>query len=374
MSGKGMWTGSRGLAEDVRYYGQWMLDCALERVGHLYPKVKLPEEHGLGEAKVIAWLWARTVLCPNPACGARMPLVRSFVLSTKPGRNSWAEPIINHETKSVRFEIRTGTAVQQEGTKQRGRSRCLFCGNSITDATLREQARLHGTEAIPLCVVVEGHRRRVYLRADESLIPQAKNIDAPWLDQPLPTNPRWFSPPGYGLTNYRDLFTSRQIEALTTFCDLLSEARHKVVTDGGSRERSDAISTYLAFAIDRLAMTGNNLVRWNSVGEKAQHAFGRQAMPMIWDFAEPNFFADATGSISAAIDLVADPLQQLLGVGGQVKQIDATAASAVPIGPLTISTDPPYYDNIGYADLSDFFYVGCGTISVIFIPRCAVPF
>ena len=329
MSGKGMWTGARGLANDVRHYGEWMRDRAFERIGHLYPKVELPKEHGGGDTTIIAWLWARTILCPNPACGAPMPLVRSFALSTKPGKTTWAEPIINHAAKSVRFEIRAGAGKPQEGTKQRGRSRCLFCGNSITDSSLREQAKQYGTEAMPICVVAEGPRRRLYLPAEASLTFKQTGVEAPWLDQLLPNNPRWFSPPGYGLPRYIDLFTPRQLAALATFSSLTGEARQQVIADGGSQQRADAIATYLALAIDRLAMTGNNLVRWNSVGEKAQHAFGRQAMPMIWDFAEPNFFANATGSASAAIELVADPLDSLGGVAAEVKQIDATTGAGL---------------------------------------------
>ena len=110
VGGTGAWKGAAGLAEDVRRYGAWMRDEAERRIGHLYPKVRLPKEHGGGEATVIAWLWARTVTCPNPACGARMPLVRSFALSTKKGKEAWVEPIVDRTAKTVRFEVRTGRA------------------------------------------------------------------------------------------------------------------------------------------------------------------------------------------------------------------------------------------------------------------------
>jgi putative DNA methylase len=128
MSGKGMWTGACGLADDVRYYGQWMRDQAFEKIGHLYPKAKLSNRD---EVTVIARLWARTVRCPNPACGARMPLVRSFALASKPGKKTWAEPVIDHATKSVRFNVRDGDG-GSEGTVNRKGARCIVCGTTVS--------------------------------------------------------------------------------------------------------------------------------------------------------------------------------------------------------------------------------------------------
>jgi len=343
------WKGAQGLAEDVRYYGKWMRDRAFERIGHLYPKAKLPDG---GEATVIAWLWARTVTCPNPACGAELPLVRSFTLSTKKGKEWHVEPIV--EGRSVRFEVHSGPPTR-DGTKQRGSAECLICGTTFDDRTLRQQAMRQGINEALMAIVAEGDRRRTYL-SPATHAPTAEPDETPWLDQPLPNNARWFSPPGYGLSRYQDLFTSRQLVALATFSDLVSEARDRVLEEGRDATYADAIATYLSFAVDRLAMTGNSLVRWNSVGEKAQHAFGRQALPMIWDFAEPNFFAGATGSVTAAVELVADPLE-FLGFGtGSASQLDA-AHAVDGVDESVVCTDPPYYDNIGYADLADFFYV-----------------
>ena len=158
------WKGASGLAEDIRYYGQWMRDEAEKRIGHYYPKVVLPAEQGGGEATVIAWLWSRTVKCPNPACGCEMPLVRSFALSTKKGKEAWVEPIVDKETKTVRFEVRTGKGKPQEGTKQRGRAKCLFCGtDNVTDAQLRQQASAYGFGTVPIATVAEGVRGRQYV-------------------------------------------------------------------------------------------------------------------------------------------------------------------------------------------------------------------
>ena len=129
-----IWKGAEGLAEDIRYYGQWMRDRAWERIGHLYPKAQLPKERGGGEVTVIAWLWARTVICPNPACGARMPLVRSFALSTRPGREAWVEPHIDPTKKTVDFTVGTGKG-PLPGSPKVGRGatfRCLVC-NQIAD-------------------------------------------------------------------------------------------------------------------------------------------------------------------------------------------------------------------------------------------------
>src|SRR5579875_2122740 len=353
MSAPGMWTGARGLADDVRYYGQWMRDRAWERIGHLYPKVKLPKEHGGGEATVIAWLWARTVPCPNPACGARMPLVRSFVLSSKPGKKAWVEPIVDHVAKAVRFEVRTGEGAP-EGTKQRNRSRCLFCGNILNDATVRGQAVAHGFGEVLMAVVAEGPRGRIYLNAECAAVQGAPAVAAAFLEQPLPDNARWFSPPGYGLPLFRDLFTPRQLVALTTFSDLVAEARQQAIADGASPGRANAIATYLAFAVDKSVDYGSSICSWHSSGEKMRNTFGRQAIPMVWDFAEVNPFSDSTGNWMACVDWAWKALEHTpASNSGAVAQLDATTVS----GTALFSTDPPYYDNIGYADLSDFFYV-----------------
>jgi putative DNA methylase len=356
MSGKGMWTRARGLADDVRYYGQWMRDRAFERIGHLYPKVSLPAEHGDGEALAVAWLWARTVLCPNPACGARMPLMRSFTLSAKPGTTAWAEPVIDHSAKRLRFEVRKGQSTLEDGTKHRNGSRCLFCGNVMADAEVRSVASANGFEELPVAVIAESSRGRVYLNAggDRPIVP---DVDAPWLDQPLPSNPRWFSTPAYGLPNFRDLFTARQLVALTTFSNLVAEAREQSVTDGASPEYANAIATYLAFAVDKTADRNSSLCTLERKMNRLTNTFSRQALPMVWDFAETNPFAEASGEFRGAVESVSEVIDKLVPQrAGAVRQLDATASTPLASRPM-FCTDPPYYDNIGYADLSDFFYV-----------------
>ena len=369
------WKGASGLAEDIRYYGQWMRDEAEKRIGNYYPKVTLPAEQGGGEATVIAWLWARTVKCPNPACGCEMPLVRSFALSTKKGKEAWVEPIVDKETKTVRFEVRTGKGKPQEGTKQRGRAKCLFCGtDNVTDAQLRQQASAYGFGTVPIATVVEGVRGRQYVSTLDNPkikypIPNTNN-----LEQYLPDNPRWFSPPGYGLKYYKDLFTPRQLLALTTFSDLVGEAREQVLQDAraagiqddatrlndggtGAAAYADAVATYLGFAVDKVADRNSSLTSWASNREHARNTFGRQALAMAWDFAESNVFSDSSGNFYGGIESISQLLSVLVSKEyGFVVQNDAVGKYNYK-QKLVISSDPPYYDNIGYADLSDFFYV-----------------
>jgi putative DNA methylase len=373
-----IWNGAQGLAEDVRYYGQWMRDEAYKRIGHLYPKVKLPKDSATadgGEATVIAWLWARTVKCPNPACGAMMPLVRSFTLSLKAGKQAWVEPIVDKKKKTVQFEVRTGKGIPQDGTKLRGKARCLLCGtDNISDAELRSQSKAFGIGSQLLSVVVEGKRSRIYVNPSSSQLVDVKAPKAPWLDQPLPDNARWFSPPGYGMTTYSELFTPRQLVALTTFSDLVAKVREKVLADAaahgmrddrvslddggtGATAYADAVATYLAFAVDKGANYWSTICAWHSGRDIIMSTFARQALPMVWDYAETNPVSTSTGNFMLGVEQASQMMGKVPASPiGFAKQLDATASINGIDNPL-ICTDPPYYDNIGYADLSDFFYV-----------------
>lgn len=366
------YTGAAGLAEDIRYYGQWMRDQAEKRIGHLYPK-------GPNGETVIAWLWARTIACPNPACRIAMPLVRSFVLSTRKGHEAWVEPVVGHGQKRVRFKVHEGhptdAAKAGAGTKvgKRGaKFRCLACGTVADDKYIQPEGLAGRMGSQPMAVVLEGHRGRLYVEATED-VQVVEAPETPWLEAELPDDPRNIWCKLYGLRTWDQLFTPRQLVALTTFSDLVGEARERVLVDakaaglandgvplhqGGqcATAYADAVATYLAMAVDRVAMTANNLCRWNPVGVKIQHAFGRQALPMIWDFAEANVFATSTGSLSAAVELVADPIACCpVHNRGSVSLSEATQ-SRFTAG-IVLVTDPPYYDNVSYADLSDFFYV-----------------
>ena len=368
----GAWKGAKGLAEDVRYYGEWMKQEAFRRIGHLYPKVKVPAEQGGGEATVIAWIWARTVKCPNPACGCEMPLVRSFVLSKKKGKEAWVEPHFQEGVLS--FSVHHGGKPAHEGTVDRRGAVCACCGTPVGFPYIREEGK-QGRMKSKLCaVVVEGKNGRLYLSAD-IIQNSAAQIERPaeYPDAVLPHNPRDFKTPNYGIMNFADLFTNRQLTALTTFSDLVAEARqlaeqdavaagmkddHIPLSEGGSGARAygEAVSVYLAFAVDKMADYNSSVCSWNSSGEKMRNTFGRQAIPMIWDYAESNPFCSSSGSYSNMLMWIYQSIDEFLGGGiSEARQFDAQ--SDCGLHNMVISTDPPYYDNIGYADLSDFFYV-----------------
>lgn len=369
------WRGAQGLAEDVRYYGEWMKQEAFKRIGHLYPKVKVPATQGGGEATVIAWIWARTVKCPNPACGCQMPLASSFVLSKKKGNEAWVEPI--SENGKIRFAVRSGKCPKEKESPKQGRSaifRCPICGEITTDNYVKDNGKAHQIGSQLMAVVAEGTRGRIYLSPSEEQ-ELAANVPQPesYPTGAMPENPRWFSPPAFGMTDYSDLFTNRQLTALTTFSDLVAKAQEKATDDAvaagmnndyvslaeggsGALAYGQAISVYLAFGIDRLSNRSSTICPWNRIGEKIEQTFGRQAIPMTWDFAEANVFSSSTGSWEGSLEWIPKCLQDFVcSRQGTGRQFDAQ--SDCGIREIMISTDPPYYDNIGYADLSDYFYL-----------------
>ena len=373
----GSWKGASGLADDVRRYGTWMRDEAERQIGHLYPKARIPKEHGGGESPIIAWIWARTVRCPNPACGASIPLVRSFELYTKKGREAWAVPIINRSTRTVSFAIGGPNGKASDATKTgRGASfRCLVCEQICSDEHTKSEGRARRMGAQLMAIVAEGAGGRIYLPPDPEQVRIAESATPEWSpDQSMPDNPRWFSPPAFGMATFGDLFTARQLVALTTFSDLVGRARDRVFSDAvavdfpdddkplaagglGPTAYADAVATYLAFAVDKGANLWSSITSWMNDRGAFRETFSRQAIPMVWDFAEANPFSDAGGNLGMFVDRIADAIEAVpTGVPGITTQRDAAAADAGMTSGL-VSTDPPYYDNIGYADLSDFFYV-----------------
>src|SRR5256886_11567177 len=258
----GDWHGAQGLAEDIRYYGKWMRDEAEKRIGHLYPKVTLPKEYGGGEATVIAWLWARTVKCPNPACGIQMPLVRTFYLSKKKGKEAWVEPVADHTAMPpiIHFKVRTGIGKPQEGTVNRQGAKCIACGTPVAFDHIRNEGKAGHMGAGLMAIVAEGQRGRIYLSPNEkqaTIAKQAKPADVPETD--LPEQALGFRVQLYGMTKHRDLFTPRQLVVLTTLSDLVQDVHKKVLDDASltglvaNQVYADAIATYLALAVDRLA-------------------------------------------------------------------------------------------------------------------------
>lgn len=358
------WIGAAGLAEDVRYYGEWMRKEAEKRIGHLYPKVKIP---GGDEATVIAWVWARTVKCHNPACEARMPLVTSFWLSNKKQNKAWIEPVVDRANKTVQFEVKTGNGTPPAPTKigRGARFRCLVCHQDTPEQHIKGESMGGRMGSQLMAIVAEGQNGRVYLSPLEDHERIAKSAIPDWTPdiEMNRDSSTLVSGRGYGFFTWADLFTQRQLTALSTFVDLLDEVKTHIVTDRikanyeDSETYAGAILTYLALVIDRIAMTCNSFARWRPMLQVVQHAFGKQALGMIWDFADANVFSTASGSWSGSIKLVTDPLL-FLGNGqtGFVNQFDA-ASMCMEGDQFLISTDPPYYDNVSYADLSDFFYV-----------------
>lgn len=366
------WKGSHGLAEDVRYYGEWMKQEAFKRIGHLYPKVKVPRSQGGGEATVIAWIWARTVKCPNPACGCEMPLVRSFILSKKHGNAAWLEPCF--EDRKTSFKLHRTGSPKEEGTVSRRGAACPCCGASVDFPYIRNEGRAGHMGSLLMATVAEGSDGRLYLQADEEQTLSARvSKPSSFPDAALPQNPRDFKTPNYGLTFFSDLFTNRQLTTLTTLSDLVAEAQRKAEQDAvasgvlndhiplknggkGAMAYGQAVGVYLAFVIDKMTDYHSSICSWNPPREGLRNTFGRQAIPMVWDFAEANPFSDSSGCLNNMLDWVAKSVVALPANScGEVLQFDAQADCG--LREIMVSTDPPYYDNIGYADLSDYFYV-----------------
>ena len=369
------WPRATGLAEDVRYYGEWMKQEAYKRIGHLYPKVKVPQEQGGGEATVIAWIWARTVKCPNPACECEMPLASSFVLSKKKGKEAWVKPI--PENTKVRFEVQSGKCPQEYESFKTGRGatfKCPCCGEITKDEYIKTEGKAHRIGSQLMAIVAEGKNSRIYLTPNEEHLLTAcveKPESAP--SALLPENPRWFSPPAFGMNQYDELFTPRQLTALTTLSELVAEAQAKAEADAvvagmpndhlplsesgtGARAYGEAVGVYLAFIVSKLADRGSSICSWDSSREGLRNTFGRQAIPMVWDYAEANPFSNSSGCFDNMLDWVIKCIAEFpASATGEVGQFDAQ--SDCGLRNIMVSTDPPYYDNIGYADLSDFFYV-----------------
>jgi putative DNA methylase len=376
------WRGAQGLAEDIQYYAAYMRNRAEDLIGHLYPKAKVTSELAAArpdlrpylnrDLTVVARLWARTVVCPNPACGARMPLIRSFWLSRKADRHIYLDPKVDHGAKRIRFGIRLEGEPRKETSNRKG-GVCLFCDNAIGKEDLRQTASRHGIGEVGLAIVCDADRKRVYLPFDAVAFPSVTRPAVPEVDLPMTNDRRWFSPPLYGLPNFKDLFTDRQLVALTTFSDLIGEARANALADAklrgladdgvglelngcGATAYADAIAVYLSFVHSRLTDYGSSLSTWRAKDSAMRSALAKQALPMVWDFAEGNPFAKSSAGIDQCASVVAGVIElHCSQVPGEVRQLDATAAPRT--GKFIVCTDPPYYDNIGYAGLSDFFYV-----------------
>jgi putative DNA methylase len=397
------WPRATGLAEDVRRYGAWMRARAAERIGHLYPQAQIPVTDTAGkqtgrhtEANVIAWIWARTATCPNPACGVQMPLVRTWWLGKKKGREAYIIPTVVDDAtapsgKSITFTIghdpAKGPTNDKDGTMsgQRGGT-CVACQSFVSAAQVHSQTDVdfrNKPQSVLMAVVAEGRRQRVYL---EPTIEQLAAVSASTTagygirtsDGPLGAGARGTfggNAQGrrWGFFTFADYFTNRQLVALTTLGDLVPEAREQILKDAlnagmtlgpsqanagmDAQAYADAVATYLGLAVDRIGDRNSSVTTWDNSTSKEQvrGVFARQAIPMAWDFAVSNPFSSSSGTIGDSFRILARTLENLPARNdGYAQQADASARSYADV---VISTDPPYYDNIGYSDLSDFFYV-----------------
>ncbi len=393
------WKGAEGLAEDVRYYGAWMREEAQKRIGHLYPPVEITAEMAeerpdlkplVGQKlTVIAWLWARTVKSPNPAFShVDVPLISSFILSSKTGKEVYVQPVVEGDHYDFAVKIGPPPPDAMDGTKlARGANfRCLMSDTAMEGDYIKAEGRAGRMSTTMMAVVAEGTKGRVYLAPTLAMKTIAGTAPSLWKPEtPLPDDHRAFWTVSYGLTTYGDLFTPRQLVALTTYSDLVAEARERIHHDALAAGMSDdcvgleaggvsvtayaeAVSVYLAFAVDKSSDYNSSLVAWSPTRDQAKTTFARQGIPMVWDFAEVNVFADAAGDISVSLDgicrTISAPGRQFAGIAAQ-----ADAQSQRISRDKHVSTDPPYYDNIGYADLSDFFYVWLRKALRSFLPR-----
>ena len=384
---------AEGLAEDVKYYGEWMREKAIERIGHFYPQLKLPKENGGEEATVLAWIWSRTVPSPDPAFSdVHVPIASSFMLRAKKGKEVWVEPVVDKISKSIVYRIRDGgTKVEisaaKEGTKVgRANFKCLMSETAITADYIKKSGQEGNIGQVLIAIVSEGKGERhfsppndeqIRVAFSEEIKEIAKDCRETFLSGPTPSKLTGGSSYIYGLDEWGKLFTDRQLVALKTFTDLVHEVREKIENDAnaanlpkddrplrkggqGSKAYAEAVSIYLYCCIGKLADLSNSLCRWEPVAQCPRNLFGRHAITMIWDFAEGNVLSTSSGSFSVVLKGITRAFNKNTfdypDVEASIEQCDAASFYPSTDG-VVISSDPPYYDNIAYADLSDFFYV-----------------
>ena len=365
------WERAAGLAKDVELYGQWMLEKARERIGHLYPTIK--DDDGV-ERRVIAWIWARTVINPNPANPIEVPLVRSWWLSKKKGKEAWVEAkVVNGEVHYTVHNDAEGPTDDDDGTIGRRGGISIADGTPLDYKYIRSEARAGRMGEHLIAVVADGGGRGRFYSSPSGNHLYASDLPVPTSTPTalLPKVAPSFRVQAYGFELWADLFTNRQLTALTTLSDLVSEVRDKVLSDAraagftdgarlendgsGAEAYADAVATLLGFAVSRTTDRNSSLASWDSSRSAIRNAFGRQALPMVWDFAEANPLSDSSGSFSSQLGYIAKSIQHApTSTSGKAVQADAATRE---YGNFVISTDPPYYDNIGYSDLSDYFYV-----------------
>ena len=402
------WPGAMGLAEDVRRYGAWIRAEAQKRIGHLYPPVEITAVMAKDrtdlkplvghKVNVIAWLWARTVKSPNPAFShVDVPLASSFILANKKDREAFVHPVIDGD--HYRFTVKMGpppsAAASGTSAGKRKAFRCLMSDVPMDYEYIRSEGKAGRIGQKLMAVVAEGIRGRIYLSPTAEIEAVAGKAEPSWKpDCEMPKKHRNYQPPVYGMNNLGDIFTARQLVALTTLSDLVIEVREHIRKDAdkagikddgkgldvggiGSTAYAEAVSVYLAFAVDRCADFSNSVTRWVPGNQKVMNLFGKQAIPMTWDYPEAAILADTVGGFAPASEYIAGCVAKLSPAAAGFA-VQADAQTQIVSNQKFISTDPPYYDNINYADLSDFFYVWLrrtlrtvfpATLSTIAVPK-----
>jgi putative DNA methylase len=370
------WRGTNGLAADVRYYGRVVLDRAREKIGHLYPRVRLPKNYGRGEGDALAWIWARTVASPDPALrGVHVPLVSTYRLSTKKDGQVWLEPVVDRAAGTFTFEIRTGVPKDptqvRAGTKYGRGFRCLLSDTPIPFDYIRREGQAGRIGVVMLAIVAKVPRGRGFVAATTDQVKAAlAGVPVGVPESDLPEEALGFRVQNYGIRKHWQMFTPRQLTAMVTLSDLVLAIGQDVerdavvagLSDVDVRTYAQTVRIFLALALSRSADHNNALCTWDQspAGQRVKHLFGRQTVSMVWDFAEANILGDRSVCWKSAVDITAEAIESLSCLHGSdrgsVRQIDA-ASGANSLGGILVSTDPPYYDNIGYGALSDFFYV-----------------
>lgn len=374
IGGKECLVGTLALSTDVNYYGNRIREIADSKVGYMYPRITVPSKMGGGQATVVAWLWTRIIKCPNPVCGCEMPLIRNYTLSKKKGRSAWVEPVYD-ENKKVHFMVHNDGKPAAEGTVSRKGAVCPCCGAPVDFPYIRDEGKAGRMSNKLMAVVAEGKRGKLYLSPTDEQ-ERAAAIERPddYPDAEMAFNPRNFNTPIYGMDHFADLFTNRQLNSLVTFCDAIGQVMKTIELDAinagmkndhislaqngyGATAYAEAVCIYLAFAVDRLADFSTSVSRWAVTNEKAMNCFSKQAIAMTWDFPEVNIFGNAVGSFSQIVDYISDCIATLPVADGAGVAEQFDAQSDCGLRNIMVSTDPPYYDNIDYADLADFFYI-----------------
>ena len=368
------WKGMSGLANDLKYYGELLKKQAFEKVGYMYPKVKVPQKFGGGESTVVAWIWTRTVKCPNPACGNELPLMKSYVLTNKAGREAYVKPC--YDDGKLSFEVVHGKyPSKRSGTVSRTGVVCPCCGNPVDFEYVRNEGQNGRLSARLAAVVAEGKRSKLYLSPDLEQENAAKvALPDHFPEGTISYYPGCLNTNAYGLDRFELLFSNRQMQSLVALSDFIPSVRkiiesdacavgmpddHISLADGGTgaRANSEALGVYLAFTIDRIANFSNTATKWASTNEKVMFLFSRQAISMTWDYPEANIFGNSVGSFTQVNDYIADCVNTFPCNVIEGTALQHNAQEDAGLRNIIISTDPPYYDNVPYSDLADFFYI-----------------